>query len=60
MPRNKVFANIETKVAHDGAKLGDQCRESEIKPGNRVHFDSPQEALDAGYKLCKSCWPDGV
>ncbi len=53
-----VFGNKATKVVHDGRANNDQCRESEIKASNRVEFKSLAEAVEAGYRLCKSCYPE--
>ena len=54
--RSKVFANSATKIAH-AFKKKDQCRESEIKPANRVKFTDADAAIAAGYTLCRSCYP---
>jgi len=56
--RAAVYANKATKVAHSSTIRKDQCRESEIKPANRERFKSWQDAANAGFKLCKNCFPD--
>jgi len=57
MARPFIFGNSATKVAHDGKTNNDRCREAEIKAANRVEFASLAEAVEAGYRLCKQCYP---
>lgn len=33
------------------------CR-CDVNKDNIVYFDSPREAIDAGYRVCKRCRPD--
>lgn len=45
-------------VRSTGIFCNPSCKSRRPKKDNIVYFDSPQEALDAGYRACKRCRPD--
>jgi methylphosphotriester-DNA--protein-cysteine methyltransferase len=51
----KIVGNYATKVIHQN-KQGDACRFSEVKPENRVPFETVTQAINLGYRKCKICF----
>lgn len=45
-------------VKSTGIFCNPSCKSRRPKKDNIVYFDSPQEAMDAGYRACKRCRPD--
>ena len=45
-------------VKSTGIFCNPSCKSRRPKKDNIVYFDSPQEAMDAGYRTCKRCRPD--
>ena len=45
-------------VKSTGIFCNPSCKSRRPKKDNIVYFDSPREAIDAGYRVCKRCRPD--
>jgi len=62
-PREKDYSIAPSSGKYVGSKRSNKfhypsCRwAKKISPGNRVYFNSRQEALDRGYVPCKVCGP---
>jgi methylphosphotriester-DNA--protein-cysteine methyltransferase len=57
--RPPIYANQRSKIYHDATRNNDRCRKSAIKAANRKDFDSPEQAVEADYRACEHCYPDG-
>jgi len=55
-PRQAVFYGVRTTRIF--CLLG--CRSRQPRPENVVFFNSPKDALKAGYRACKRCQPSGA
>jgi len=55
-----VYVNRKTGTIHKSGVNNDRCRQGQIKEGNRLKYESAEEAKLIGYgkKLCRHCFSE--